>query len=472
MSGSRVSENAATPATGGRGSLRARLLISASVVLFVFILATGAALDSAFRESAYAAAEDRLKAAVYMMLGATEPRAGNTLALPQELPDPRLATPESGLYADVVDINGARIWRSRSAIGMQINYPPVEELGTVRFHTMPDGEGTGGGFLALSYAIAWEFPDGEIVQYAYRVAEDRAGFERQIAGYRRELWGWLAALAAGLLLVQAAVLRWGLAPLRRVADEIRAIESGERPALVGRYPAELQPLTTNLNRLIGSSQSHLQRHRNALADLAHSLKTPLAVLRGSLIPARDVGGEDATLVREQLDRMDMTINYQLQRAAASGRTALTAPVVLRSLVERLIATLGKVYQDKQVRFEVAVDPAHKLHCDEGDLIEILGNLLDNACKWCERQVTVRSFIASGDASKMLCLEIIDDGPGIPEAQKSRVMDRGVRADPDTEGQGIGLAVVSELVEQVYGGELALLDNTPRGTRVQVRIPRG
>jgi len=467
-----VSASAPSPPgpTGAPGaSLLRRLLLSASIVLAVFVLVTGLALDRAFRESAYAAVEDRLKAAVYMLLGATVASPGNTLSLPEVLPDPRLVTPESGFYAEVVDAAGRRVWRSKSAVGTDVPYPGAEELGAMRF--VPPQRGLAGDYFTLSYGIAWEFGDGEVAEYEYRVAEHRAAFDRQITGYRRELWGWLAALAAGLLLVQAAVLRWGLSPLRRVADEIRAIEAGERGELSGGYPAELQPLTVNLNRLIGNSQSHLQRYRHALADLAHSLKTPLAVLRG--INDRDAGDAGSrALMAEQLERMDKTIDYQLQRAAASGRTALTAPVRLRSLVERLTTSLDKVYRDKAIDFRLEVDAGHSLHCDEGDLTEMLGNLLDNACKWAASEVSVRSAMArrADGGPPALVLEVADDGPGIPDAQKEAVLARGARADARTEGQGIGLAVVRELAEQVYGGSLELLDNAPRGARIRVTVP--
>lgn len=450
-------------ATAAPYSLRARLLVVASAVLAAFLGLTGLTLDRAFADSARAAVAERLRGAVYTLLGAAEVGPGARLLWPAMLPDPRLSTPESGFYARVLDDAGRVVWRSPSMLGLAVPFPPPGEVGSARFATLV---GTGGrNFFALTYTVAWEHAPGRVAHYAIQVAESDASFELQVAEYRQALWGWLAAVAAGLLLLQGAVLRWALAPLARVAAEVQAIESGRQRALEGRYPRELAPLTRNLNELIETGRAQLERHRHALADLAHSLKTPLAVMRTTL----DDAGTEGAALREQVARIDAAVDYQLQRAAASGRTALAAPVPVRALLARVIASLAKVYRAKAIEFDMQADAQLQFAGDEGDLMEICGNLLDNACKWCRKRVRVQARAGTTGAGG-LHLAVEDDGPGIPAAATRAVRERGVRVDAGTEGHGIGLAVVQELVEEVYRGRLEIGVGVLGGARVSVELP--
>lgn len=446
-------------------SLSGRLLVAASVVLAGFLGLTGLALDRAFRDSALEAVQDRLQAQVYMLLGAAgfDP-ATRRLLLPEALPEARFSSPGSGLYAAVFDETGAQLWRSPSMLGMEIAFPVPGLPGQGRFEQVSSADGAP--LLALGFAVNWEVEPGVYRGYRFGVAEHRRAFDAQLGGFRRGLWGWLAASALMLLLVQGAILRWGLRPLRRVARELTEIEAGRRDQLTGSYPRELRRLTENLNALIRQNQAHLERYRNALGDLAHSLKTPLAVLRGSV--AKGDAGEDLRRqVAEQVERMNRTVDYQLQRAAASGRVALASPLPVAPLAARITSALAKVYADKGLDLDLDVDEAVRFQGDEGDFMEILGNLADNACKWATRRVTVRAVPAT--EGRGLLLEVEDDGPGIPEDRRRLILDRGARADPATPGHGIGLAVVRELVEEVYRGRLEIDRSALGGARVAVRL---
>jgi two-component system sensor histidine kinase PhoQ len=303
------------------------------------------------------------------------------------------------------------------------------------------------------------------------VAESLESFDAQIGRFRRSLWGWLAGAAFLLLAVQSAVLRWSLAPLRRVSSDLNAIETGLRQRLHGDYPRELRQLTDNLNGLLQSADNHLKRYRDSLGNLAHSLKTPLAVLRGAV----DGEANDTALraiAREQLAGMARLIEYQLQRAAASGRAPLAAPVELKPIAEEIIAALAKVYADKGVSVTLDVSAA-SFHGDPGDLTEMLGNLLDNAFKWCRGQVRVSARLISRSEAMRPSLEIAveDDGPGIAEDMKSRILQRGVRADQTTPGHGLGLAMVQDTVA-LYRGELVLESSTLGGLAVRLRFAEG
>jgi len=441
-------------------SLNARLLLAASVVLLGFFGLTGYALDRAFRDSALVAVRDRLQAQVYMLLGAADFTDSGRLVLPNGLPEARFSTPGSGLYAGVVDDAGDTVWRSLSMLGMDpVRLPVIAPPGQAVFSDLPGYEA--GPLLLLNFTVLWERPGEQRRRYTFWVAEDRQVFSQQVDGFRRSLGGWLLAAALVLLTAQTLILRWSLRPLRRVAQQVREIESGARAGLDGPYPAELRPLTDNLNTLIHHSRGLLERYRNALGDLAHSLKTPLAVLQGAVDDCQDRSFRQ--LLDEQVGRMHQTVDYQLQRAAASGRTALTAPVPVAPVVDKVLNSLAKVYADKQLQQFAEVTPDLSARVDEGDLLEILGNLTDNACKWASSRVTVRASSLDG----RLVLEVLDDGPGIPAARRRALMARGQRADSQMEGQGIGLAVVRELVEEIYQGSLQILDGP--GARVRAEL---
>jgi two-component system sensor histidine kinase PhoQ len=445
-------------------SLHARLLVAAGAVLAAFLGLTGAALDSGFRQSAEAAARDRLQAEVYLLLGSADPDPELGLTLPDLLPDARLASPGSGLYAEVVDGEDRVVWRSWSTLGVEIPFPPSPPPGHPEFQWVQTADDLS--LLTLSLGVVWEVAPGRDARYTFRAAETRATLETQVSRFRHSLWGWLAAAGLALLAVQGAVLRWGLSPLRRVTQEVETVESGQQTALSGPYPRELRPLTDRLNGLLAHSRGQLERYRHALADLAHSLKTPLAVLRGAATAETSL--EDLRAgVQDQVARMAAVVDYQLQRAAASGRTPLTASVPLAETARRVIASIAKVYAERQLRFEVEAPDELRFPGDEGDLMEVLGNLADNAAKWARSRVRVAAS-ARGGAGTVITVE--DDGPGIPVGELARVLGRGVRGDPGPPGQGIGLAVVREVVE-AYGGSLQLANRDEGGLRVEVRFPR-
>jgi two-component system sensor histidine kinase PhoQ len=439
-------------------SLNGRLIVSASVVLAAFLGLAGVALDQAFAESALARVTDRLQSRVYALIAAAEPE-NDALELPPALPEPRLSVPQSGVYAQLTDASGQVLWYSQSSLGVDIAYPRARAPGEAVFSTTRDSQGEK--FFALAYGLVWAFPD-EDKAFTFQVAEAREPYEAEIARFRGTLWLWLAGAGLLLLAVQGAVLRWSLSPLRQLAREVADIESGKKQDLKGPYPRELERLTQNLNQLVAHSRSQLERYRNALGDLAHSLKTPLAVLRNEVEVLESSSASRANLA-EQVARMDRTVNYQLQRAAASGRTALTPSVNVAGVIERIRGTLLKVYAEKGMEIQVALDKSLRFKGDEGDLTEIFGNLLDNACKWGRSRVRVEG---KRDGAR-LELRVEDDGPGLADSDLERYRARGARGDVSVPGQGIGLAIVDELVTRVYEGSLETFQSTLGGAGLRI-----
>jgi len=444
-------------------SLNRRLLGASSVVLACFLGATGLVLDNAFRASTESALRDRVQNQLYAVLAASDIDESGSLKIPPDLPDPRFSQLGSGLYAEVVNDREHLVWRSRSMLGIRVAFPKSAGIGKRVQAPIKLRDGTR--LLGLVYAVSWDSASGPR-QFVYRVAESRTGVETQIRRFRTSLWGWLGGAAVLLLVVQAAVLSWGLKPLRTVAAELRDIESGLQKRLSGNYPKELSLLTGNINALLESAELHLGRYRDSLGNLAHSLKTPLAVIRAAI---EDRPEETLPhIVDQQIGVMKQIIDYQLQRAAASGRVQLATPVVVRPVVENVVAAMAKVYAEKSIDYSIDIDPETVFHGDPGDLTEMLGNLLDNASKWSRGQVRITAKKHRRDGV-LLEITVEDDGPGISTEARHRVRQRGVRADTVVTGHGLGLSMVTDTIA-LYQGKLLLESGRLGGLRATLQIP--
>lgn len=443
-------------------SLQARLLLVALLILLGFAVLTGLALDKAFRESAQTALQDRLKGYMFALLAATEVSEQGELSFTRTLPDSRFEQPGSGLYARVQRNDAPAQLHSKSLLGIQLITPTQPQIGEGRFQQLEPVNGTP--LYSYTFGVNWQF-DNTAYPVTYFIAENMDSYQRQINQYRQNLWGWLGVATVLLLLAQAAVLRWGLRPLRRVEQELSAIEAGEQQQLHDDYPRELHGLTRNLNLLLNNAHKQLTRYRDALGNVSHSLKTPLAVLRGAVRHPEEQP-DFKHLATEQLDRMQQIIDYHLQRAATAGRVQPGKPVHVQPVAQRIINTLQKSHAEKTVRVDIQIDADAKFYGDEGDLYELLGNLLDNAFKWGHHQIIV---MASNDQHRALTLRVEDDGPGIPAAVSRQVLERGKRMDTSIEGQGLGLAMVHETV-LIYGGDLLIQNSQLGGAAITLHFP--
>src|SRR5690606_11984697 len=315
--------------------------------------------------------------------------------------------------------------------------------------------------------------DGSEYPYTIWVMEDAGTLPRQVTRFRQALWGNLGIAAGVLLFLQALVLRWSLLPLRRVIAELTKVQRGQLSRMSERHPRELEPLTESINALVDSERENLERQRNTLADLAHSLKTPLAVLRSRL----DNPASDAELREElevQLRRMNDLVGYQLTRAAAAGHKLFAAPVAIEPHAEQIVRGLEKIYAAKGAICEFDIDPDARFHGEPGDLQELLGNLLENAFKWADSRVLLTVHAGEQETNRRpgLVLAVDDDGPGIPPEKVALVLQRGVRGDERVHGHGIGLAIVQDIVRS-YRGELEVTRSPELGgARFLVKLPPG
>ncbi len=450
-------------------SLSARLLLVVSVLLIIFFGLTIIVLEVGFERSAEKAVEDRLEARVIMLLSAAQTEEG-ALTMPRDLPEPRFATPGSGVLGQIVTGPDELLWRSESSVGVFIPDQSLSAPGERRFTQVEASDGER--VFALSMGVAFDDLPQRDPPYTFTVSERTAPYDAQVSRFRRQLFSYFTALAVLMLAAEAAALRWVLSPLRQVADEIQDIEKGDRRTLSPEYPTELAGLTRNTNRLLDAERKRRARYRNTLGNLAHSLKTPLAVLRNALPGSASSDAQiDAPLMQEQIDRMNDIVGYQLQRAGASGGMTLGQDKIdLVRIVTDITGALGKVYADKKVSLQLNMPESLRVLGDRGDAMEMFGNVLDNAFKWCSGQVVVDLAEAPNQDGARLgfVFQVDDDGPGIDPAHRATVLSRGARVDESVAGQGIGLAVVRELVE-LSGGELMLADADIGGARVRITL---
>jgi two-component system sensor histidine kinase PhoQ len=437
-------------------SIRARLLLGAALVLLAFMAGAGLAVQRAHADSVRASHFSRLQGTVYLLLAGAELDAQGSLAMPSGFAEPRLSLPGSGLYASVFNPARDQEWRSASTLG--VRDPPFRrevDQGQWRYETL---ETDAGSYLAASYRVNWAGPSRQ-APLVLSVLEDKAGFDRELRVFARTLWTWLGGAGLLLLLGQLLLLRWGLSPLRHVAAEIRRVESGEQARIEGRYPAEISGLTENLNTLIQQERVRQTRYKEALSFLAHSLKTPLAVLRGALAEPAQL----PAAVEQQVARMDDIVQHQLGRAAAGGATRFAPPLLVAPVLERIRDALAKVHADKGLAFTVDCAPDLAWRMGEGDLFEMMGNVMDNAAKWAKQRVAVRAAREGG----RLVIRVDDDGPGFSDTES--ILRLHVRLDERVPGHGVGLAVVNDLVAS-HQGELKLSRSGLGGARVDMVLP--
>ncbi len=449
-------------------SLAARAAIATGFVLAGFLGLVGLTLSQANKERALSALHDRLQNFTLAYITNFDVNRFGRILPPDTSPDPNFSRPGSGLYAVAVGDKGFR-WESPSAIGRDFSFLTPLEPGMSRFVGPIDTRM--GRLYYYSYGVAWDTEAGKSVRFTITVAQTEDQLEGGNMAYRRALVIWLSILGVMLMVLQLLLLRWSLTPLRKVASDMSRVERGDSEQLDSQYPLELTGLTERINSFITNEREQRTRYRHTLADLAHSLKTPLAVIRSQLeSPGADESARRDSVL-DQVRRMNELVDYQLARAATSGRQTFASAVPIASHAEDLVQGLEKVYAEKNVLCEFDIEDGAVFYGEQGDLLELLGNLLENAFKWASHRVllVVRMLPQPGRQRPGLLLSAEDDGPGIAADQIEKVLQRGVRGDERVQGHGIGLSIVQDIVH-AYQGEL-VVDRSPElgGARFSVRL---
>lgn len=419
--------------------LKLRQGLVSAVLLLLLLPSSFVAIEQAFYRQLLTNAEQKMEVHMYAILSELHLTDGkielnnNTLA-------PDFYRPNSGLSAFVTD--GQRLlWQSDSSLNQDFQVPDIQL--TPGQHIFYATEQAATEYQVLS--IAFLFDSGESAQpLAIHVVQSQAMLMAPHQSFRSTLLRWFAGIVAGLLLLSILAYYWTTKPLTRLDYEIRQLERGKQDHLTGKYPSELNVIKEDLNLLLASQNRQKLRYRNHLSDLAHALKTPVAVLRTSPLAQQPE-------LKEQIDRITAMIEHQLKKASSSGQDIWKKQTPILPLAEKLINALRKIYRDKGCVIELNCPERAFFRGDETDLMEILGNLLDNACKACNKKVRVTV------ALHPLTLIVEDDGPGIPKNQRQELFERGTRLDTYVDGHGVGLSIVAELVNS-YSGSIAVADS--------------
>jgi len=427
-------------------SLKVRLLLSTLVMTVVMLPIIGLTLTNAFERQLNLAMKNELKAYSYSIFTVAEVE-DKQLLMPELLLENQFNVSKSGLYALIttlskdkqLEANNKPLWQSLSLLTLSLpSKLPTPEVGQTMLSKIDLAESS-----HLLYSFSASFSDnGQPFDITLHLIKDQQASLIALNDFKQKLWTWLLVLMAVFVSVQIIWLLWTLKPLTVLSLELEHIEKGQKKALDASYPVELEGVTQQLNTLLATEESQRKRYRNALSDLAHSLKNPLAIIQSN----RDIPAS----ANEQLQLINQIIEHQLKRAQSAGQASWHLGVQVNSVVDKLILTLAKIYHDKSINFVVDVKPSAIFKGDEADLMEILGNVLDNACKAAKKNISVNV----NTSGKKLTIEIADDGDGIEESHREVILSRGGRADTYLAGHGIGLAIVNDLVNS-YQGQLTI-----------------
>jgi signal transduction histidine kinase len=452
-------------------SLANRLFLSATAWVVVILLVTGVVLASVYRAATERAFDRRLN--LYLRTLIAE------VAIPDEPPDrqfqslgePLFELPLSGWYWQITRTDGEKpearasrsLWDKKlpkledqgadlTAAGVRIGYVDGPEGQTLRAVERPVDLGLDGKFLVS-------------------VAGDASEIFDETRSFDYYLGGTFAALGVVLLLTTLFQVRFGLAPLRRISESIADIRSGRAERLVGDFPVEIAPLARETNALIDANREIVERARTHVGNLAHAIKTPLSVIVNEAAANR--ADPFAGKVLEQADVMRDQVAHHLERARIAARVTIVGTVTdVAPAIEALRRTMEKIHRDRGIGIEVTADPRAKFRGERQDLDEMVGNLVDNACKWAASQVSVEVLVEppeEPDDGHRLRIIVDDDGRGLSEAELAKVSRRGQRLDESKPGSGLGLSIVIDLAA-LYGGSLSLGDAPTGGLRAELVLP--
>ncbi len=447
-------------------SLAFRLIAGAALWSGVALVVGGVLLAANFRDAVERNFDDRLIVAWEGLVALLEVQPDGSLVINGPMADPRFQQPFSGWYWQI-SAGGGHI-RSRSLWDELLQPPEGVQSDS---YTRINAEGPDNQILRL-IARSVRLP-GSDQPYTLLVAADRNEISRQISRFNTLLARSFGVFAFGLIVAMILQVRLALTPLRRVREALVAMRSGRAERLAGSFPAEIAPLAEELNALIDHNAEVLERSRTQVGNLAHALKTPLSVLANEAAaspgPLADTVMRQAETMREQVD------HYLARARAAATSRVIGARTDITAVIEDLTRTLGRIYADKALAFDVQVESAVAFRGERQDLEEVIGNLLDNASKWARQHVvvTVRAAApAPGEGAhhaRFLVLTIEDDGPGVPADKRAHMLQRGARADESMPGSGLGLSIVMDIV-RLYGGRLSMDESPLGGLAVRVVLP--
>ncbi|MBX3597065.1 MAG: histidine kinase [Rhizobiaceae bacterium] len=440
-------------------------LSSVWALLSLIVITT--VIAALYRQASERGFESLLSAHLFNLIGSVGVSPTGQLTGNPDLGDLRFSIPASGWYYSVVPVSTELKGevRSTSMIGT-IEAPPLSDVpfntAFQRSYVSVDPKGQNLQVLESEFVL-----DQHNRVARFRVMGNRSELDAEINSFERRLLGYLALFGVGMIAINAVAILFGLWPLGRVRAALAQVREGTAKRLDGSFPTEIEPLANETNALIENNRRIVERSRRQVGNLAHSLKTPLAVM---LNEGRALGGARGRLIEEQASAMQQQLDHYLQRARmAAQRDSVVFRTPVAPLLQRMVRVMAKISPDKSISLEMDRDDLI-FAGEQQDLEEIAGNLIENAMKWSRAKVVVslrQSETPAGGTPK-LELAISDDGPGIPEDKKREALQRGKRLDETKPGSGLGLAIVADLVKE-YDGAIKLERSHMGGLKAIVQL---
>ncbi|TPL55706.1 histidine kinase [Mesorhizobium sp. B2-4-4] len=446
-------------------SLTFRVIAFSTVWAILTLIVIFTLITTLYRQASERGFDSLLSAHLFNLIGSIGISDTGALTGAPDLGDLRFSEPNSGWYWSVEPASeGVHGNLHSSSMTKTIPSPDVADVPfNANFQRSYAAQGIDGEELVVFES---EFVlDAKNRAARFRVMGNKTELEQEIATFQRRLLTYLSLFGVGMIAINAIAILLGLQPLRRVRNALAMVREGTAQRLDGQFPAEIEPLANETNALIENNRRIVERSRTQVGNLAHSLKTPLAVL---LNEGRALGGAKGQLIAEQAASMQKQVDHYLQRArVAAQRDSVVYRTPIAPLVQRMVRVLQKL--NPQTNLSLSLPPIEIVFAGEReDLEELLGNLLENAMKWAKSAVSI-SVVPVGDKDdNMFEIAIEDDGPGIPEEKAREALKRGRRLDETKPGTGLGLAIVADLVNE-YGGILLLERSGMGGLKAVVRL---
>ena len=447
-------------------SLAFRLFASAAAWTLVVLPVTAFLLFSLYRQAVERNFDARLNVYLTSLVASTTAEGAKTPTAPANLGEPAFTIPFSGWYWQIKTLDAEQpLFISDSLLDQQLKLPSQE--GVTPDQTLTRRAYAPGPQDQRLRVVEREIrPAGaQSTPYSYAIAGDAAEIERDLAEFRMMLIAALGVLGLGLVVATLFQVRFGLAPLRAIRHDLAAIRSGDAERLEGELPTEIRPLQQELNALIQSNREIVDRARTHVGNLAHALKTPLSVITNE---AREKDGPLAGKVIEQAELMRNQITHHLDRARVAARSGAIGDITdVDGVLNGLKRALDRIYEGRALELDVRSDAGLKFQGEKQDFEEMVGNLLDNACKWAKSRVWVTATRAGGASNFEVLVD--DNGPGLTEAERERAVKRGQRLDETKSGSGLGLSIVAELAH-LYKGRFELEPSPQGGLRARLELP--
>ena len=451
-------------------SLAVRLFLWATAWTVVILIVTGIALSTLYRHAVERAFDRRLDVYLRTLVAAVASPEESGDKFPQSIGEPLFELPLSGWYWQVtrLDTKTPEVHSSRSLWDANLSRLPPDKSSSDSEYRQGYAPGPEDQDLRL---VERNIDLGADGRYLIAVAGDASEIDDETHSFDRAIMITFTALTMALLLTTALQVRFGLAPLTRISESLAAIRSGRAERLQGEFPVEIAPLARETNALIDANREIVERARTHVGNLAHALKTPLSVIVNE---ASARGGEPFALkVLEQTDIMRDQVARQLERARLAARSGVARALVdVPPVVTALARTMEKLHRDREIAIDVDVPEHARFRGEQQDLEEMVGNLVDNGCKWAQSRVAIEVLTdqATADDEKGRVRIIVDDdGPGLSPAEREQVALRGQRLDETKPGSGLGLSIVVELA-RLYGGALTLGTAPIGGLRAELALP--